>query len=173
MADTLSTDPAVREILARLERREGVRRGLDGGGLISVDRGLPFLLVHRRRRGDDDAGTARLVSGEASYLLSGADPEEDVGALVSRVAEAGSTGFGAFLVWRIFNPEMVVIGGGVAVLGDHLLAPARLAMLAHSFLANRDDVRLTMSSLEDDTGLFGAAALALSNGGGRPPIQPD
>ncbi|HEX6071263.1 MAG TPA: tyrosine/phenylalanine carboxypeptidase domain-containing protein [Longimicrobiaceae bacterium] len=106
MEDTLSTDPAVRDILERIERREGVRRVLDGGGLISVDRGLPYLLVHRQRGGREDAGTARLVSGEASYLLSGTDPATEVGALVARVAEAGSTGFGAFLVLEIWSGEV-------------------------------------------------------------------
>jgi hypothetical protein len=58
------------------------------------------------------------------------------------------------------------------VLGEHLLAPARRALLSHSFLANRQDVRFAMSSLGDDTGLYGAAALAFSDGGGRAPVSP-
>jgi glucokinase len=92
-------------------------------------------------------------------------------AILDRAGRALGAAIGAFV--NIFNPELVVIGGGVAVLGEHLLAPARAAMLSHSFLASRQDVRFALSSLGDDTGLYGAAALALSGGEGRPPVRPD
>jgi glucokinase len=63
---------------------------------------------------------------------------------------------------NVFNPSMIVIGGGVAAIGDHLLAPAREAMLDHSFVDMRADVSIAFSSLGHDTGIYGAAALALA-----------
>src|SRR5215217_2764075 len=86
--------------------------------------------------------------------------------ILERAGSALGAAIGAFV--NIFNPELVVIGGGVAVLGEWLLEPAKRALLAHAFLSNRADVRFAMSALGDDTGLFGAAALALAHGGGRP-----
>lgn len=107
----------------------------------------------------------------ASVIMRAAEAGDPAaGAILERAGWALGAAIGAFV--NIFNPELVVIGGGVAVLGDWLLVPAKRAMLAHAFLANREDVRFAMSALGDDTGLFGAAALALAHGGGRPPIRP-
>jgi len=60
---------------------------------------------------------------------------------------------------------MIVIGGGVAAIGEHLLAPARETMLAHSFADMRADVSIAYSSLGNETGIYGAAALALEESG--------
>jgi glucokinase len=62
---------------------------------------------------------------------------------------------------NIFNPAMIVVGGGVAAIGEHLLAPARETMLAYSFVDMRNDLTIAYSSLGNDTGIYGAAALAL------------
>lgn len=103
-----SPETRLEEILAAIRRHESVRVALPGGGVLSIDRGLPFLLVHRRAGEEEDAGTARLVSGEASYLLGGDDPEGGVAPLVAAVAEAASVEFGAFLVlelWAAADPH--------------------------------------------------------------------
>jgi predicted NBD/HSP70 family sugar kinase len=62
---------------------------------------------------------------------------------------------------NIFNPAMIVVGGGVAAIGEHVLGPARESMLAHSFVDMREDVTTAWSSLGADTGVFGAAALTM------------
>jgi glucokinase len=108
--------------------------------------------------------TATVIAGAAE------DGDAAARAILDRAGWALGAAIGAFV--NIFNPELVVIGGGVATCGDHLLAPARRALASYAFLANREDVRWAMSALGDDTGLYGAAALAISGGGGRPPIRP-
>ena len=65
---------------------------------------------------------------------------------------------------NIFNPELVVIGGGVARVGEHLLQPAREIVSSHCFHAMREDLQIVDATLGDDGGLFGAAALALEVG---------
>jgi len=79
--------------------------------------------------------------------------------ILERAGRALGAAIGSFV--NIFNPEIVVIGGGVAGMGEVLLEPARRAIPQFSFVANRSCMRIELSSLGDDTALFGAAALAL------------
>src|SRR5579875_1229424 len=63
-------------------------------------------------------------------------------------------------VLNIFNPEIVVIGGGVIAAGELLLAPAR-AVIAERVLAFlRDGVPLVAARFGMEAGMVGAAALA-------------
>jgi uncharacterized protein (TIGR02421 family) len=90
-------------ILESIERRESVHRTLSSGGVLHLDRGLPFLLVHREPGDRGDAGTARLVATEAAYLAARPGEEEEVAELVRGLAESGSTAYGAFLVLELWS----------------------------------------------------------------------
>jgi glucokinase len=71
---------------------------------------------------------------------------------------------------NIFNPELIVIGGGVIGAGELLLAPAREVVLRRALPPSRDVVRILAASLGVEAGMIGAAALAidgLSQHGGR------
>ncbi len=81
--------------------------------------------------------------------------------ILERAGRALGAAIGSFV--NIFNPEVVVIGGGVAAIGELLLAPARRTIPQYSFVANRSCMRIALSSLGDDTALYGAAALALGS----------
>lgn len=81
--------------------------------------------------------------------------------ILDRAGRALGAAMGAFT--NIFNPRMIVIGGGVAALGENLLEPARRVMPMYSFVDMRDDLTIGYSSLGNDTGVFGAAALAFSS----------
>ena len=64
---------------------------------------------------------------------------------------------------HIFNPSIVIIGGGVSKTGDLLLKPMRTAMEKHVYSPfYLDDLVLTTAALGDDVGLIGALALAAS-----------
>jgi uncharacterized protein (TIGR02421 family) len=94
-------------LLDRVEDGLGVRHSLPSGGVLSLDRGLPFLLVHRSPAHDDE-GTARLVSAESAYLVAHADEHAEAAELVHALAEAGARAHGAFLVmelWSARDPE--------------------------------------------------------------------
>jgi glucokinase len=60
-----------------------------------------------------------------------------------------------------FNPEVVVIGGGVMAAGDLLLGPARAEVAARALPPSRDDVRIVAAHLGVEAGMIGAAAFAL------------
>jgi glucokinase len=59
-----------------------------------------------------------------------------------------------------FNPEVVVIGGGVIAAGELLLAPARTEMLRRALPPSRDHVRIVAAHFGVEAGMIGAAALA-------------
>ena len=61
---------------------------------------------------------------------------------------------------NIFNPEVVVIGGGVIGAGELLLSAARAEMLARALPPSRDIVQIVPAAFGVEAGMIGAAALA-------------
>ena len=78
------------------------------------------------------------------------------------IVEAGTyLGVGMVNLVNIFNPEMIVVGGGVANLGDLLLDPARQVVRERAFQISAQAVRIVTAQLGDEAGVFGAAVFAL------------
>ncbi|MDD5339083.1 MAG: ROK family protein [Dehalococcoidales bacterium] len=73
-------------------------------------------------------------------------------------------GVGIVNIVNIFNPEMVVIGGGMAALGEVLIAPGRIMVEKRAFSINAQSVRIVIGSLGNEAGVYGAAAYALEKG---------
>src|SRR6266536_2692226 len=66
----------------------------------------------------------------------------------------------------VFDPELVVIGGGLVHTGDLLLEPARASMERYTFgLVYRELPPVVPARLGSDAGMVGAATLALRAGG--------
>jgi glucokinase len=63
---------------------------------------------------------------------------------------------------NIFNPELVVVGGGAAQAGDLLLEPARAVVRTRGLRPQRDQARIVAARFGEEAGLVGAAALALT-----------
>ena len=62
---------------------------------------------------------------------------------------------------HIFNPSVVIIGGGVSQSGEAFFDPLRTAMSEHVLSSQYlENLKLTASALGDDVGLMGALALA-------------
>jgi glucokinase len=61
---------------------------------------------------------------------------------------------------NIFNPEIVVIGGGIIAAGELLLAPAREVVRERTFPFFGDNLRIVMARFGVEAGMIGAAALA-------------
>lgn len=79
--------------------------------------------------------------------------------ILARAGRALGAAMGAFI--NIFNPQAIVIGGGLSASGDALLNPARTAMTSYSFQGLRVQASIRLATLGDDNGLYGAGALAL------------
>lgn len=102
-----------------------------------------------------------------------ADGRELVGPLITELAHDGDDAaieavelIGARLgviitnVVNIFNPEIVVIGGGVIAAGELLLAPARTVVSERTFAFLHEDLRIVPARFGVEAGMVGAAALA-------------
>lgn len=64
---------------------------------------------------------------------------------------------------HIFNPSIVIIGGGVSQAGSFLLEPMRLAIQENVMSAHfTENLILTTAALGDEAGLMGALAIARS-----------
>jgi len=78
-------------------------------------------------------------------------------AIYDRAARALAAGLGGLV--NIFNPEVIVIGGGVAKAGDLIFKPLREALPSYTMPSIYEGVTIRESSLEIHTGIYGAAAL--------------
>lgn len=78
-------------------------------------------------------------------------------AVIEHAGYALGAGLASFV--NIFNPEMIVIGGGLARIGRRLLDPAQKAMRTYALSDLLTDVVLNGSALGTRTGIYGAAAL--------------
>ena len=118
-------------------------------------------------RGHLEGYTTGKAAGEAAQAVFG--PAVDSHRLV-RLANEGDpqaieilTGIGRRLgsafgsLVNIFNPELIVVGGGFAAAGDWLFDPAREVMLREALPPGRDFVRVVRAQLGTAAGLVGAA----------------
>jgi glucokinase len=95
----------------------------------------------------------------ASDLLSRARAGD--GRAGAAVREMGRRlGAGVASLVNVFEPEIVVIGGGFGAGCDLLLPPARKVVARDAIEPARDRVRIEPAALGEDAGLVGAAQLA-------------
>ncbi len=77
--------------------------------------------------------------------------------LLGAIGEKLGRGIG--ILMNLFNPDSVVIGGGLAKAGDYLLLPVRTALAKYSLSLVNNDSQLRLSNLGDIGGVVGAALL--------------
>ncbi len=117
---------------------------------------------------------ARIAEGRASSLLelAGNDPARISGRLVGVAAAAGDclaieviqragfyVGVGVVNLMKLFNPSMIVIGGGVSKVGDLLFKPIRQTVQERADHFYREECPIVPAALGDDVGLLGGLAL--------------
>ena len=104
-------------------------------------------------------GVIAAISGElvGEAAVAGDPFARDVLSEIGRML-----GIGFANIVNIFDPEIIVAGGGAAAgTGDLLLAPARASMGAHVLGAEwRHPVRVISAELGNDAGIVGAGVLA-------------
>jgi glucokinase len=79
---------------------------------------------------------------------------------------ASYLGMGMVNLVNIFNPEMIVVGGGVAQMGDLLLDPARRVVETRAFKLPSQAVSIVPAHLGDEAGVMGAAVFAFQQESG-------
>jgi glucokinase len=98
----------------------------------------------------------RLTGGAVTRLATAGDK-----AALDAVNElARWLGVGLVSMTNAFDPEMIVVGGGVGALGELLLAPAREVVRKLAIPPGRDSVRIVGAKLGNRAGLIGGALTA-------------
>ena len=78
------------------------------------------------------------------------------------IAEAGRwLGIGIVSLVNLFNPELVIIGGGASAAGDLMLDPAREVLAERGLPPNRQMVKVVLAHFGSEAGMMGAALVAL------------
>ena len=113
---------------------------------------------------DSDSDLARAaVAGEeitgelVTQLALGGDEVSRM--VLGHIGRQLGIGFANFV--NIFNPEVIVVGGGAMAAGDLLLDPAREEMRARALRPNREQVRVMPARFGPEAGMLGAGVLAL------------
>lgn len=119
------------------------------------------------RRGEALAATGRAPELAAIHNREGEVTSE----MMSRAAQAGDEscgdefrragrymGIGLANYVNIFEPEVIVVGGGVSRSGPDFFKAAREAMKAHAIRALSRSVRLELAGLGEKSGLMGMIA---------------
>ncbi len=83
------------------------------------------------------------------------------------VREAGRlVGLGMVTLLHVFNPEILLFGGGVSQIGEPLFAPMREAIYQYAIdRAYWENLRIEPVALGENVSLIGAAALVPTHGG--------
>ena len=77
--------------------------------------------------------------------------------IIARAAEA--LGVGLVNIIHIFNPEMIILGGGVTQMGPMLMEPVMHVVQERAMKVPREAVRIMLAQLGTNVGLIGAGAL--------------
>jgi glucokinase len=114
-----------------------------------------------------------IKAGEESVLkeMANGNPESITAEMVETAARradrlareiieqaAYSLGVGMVNIVNIFNPEMIIIGGGMAAMGDMLIGPGRKMVKERAFSISSRAVSIVQAELGNEAGVYGAAA---------------
>jgi glucokinase len=128
--------------------------------------------LHIARRQPDSTLARALAQGRAleGPLVTELAHDGD-GAAREAIALIGRRlGVGIASLINIFNPEVVVVGGGVIGAGELLLGPAREEVSRRALSPSREAAHVVAAHFGVEAGMVGAAALALENLTARRPV---
>ncbi|MFK4106035.1 ROK family transcriptional regulator [Streptomyces sp. NPDC019531] len=122
-------------------------------GCLVLHAGIPAVLTALRPAFGEGTGLDEILRRTAAGDRAGEGVFSDVGAVVGRVLAN---------LCNLLNPELIVVGGELALAGDVLLEPMRAAIRRYALSLVRDvDVVPAELGLGARVGALGAAALVL------------
>jgi len=124
--------------------------------------------IVRRAVGKIQQGAKTVIADMVDFRLGSVTP-----ALIAHAAEQGDEvavevleetgyylGIGIANLIQLYNPEVLVVGGGIAQAGRWLFEPILRTVRARAHMVPAATCRIVLSQLGDDAGVIGAAALA-------------
>lgn len=147
---------------------------LDGGRVttLEMEAAGPDMAAYAVRR--IEAGAKSLMSE-----MVGGDLTKINGSTVGKAAEQGDAlaleivqrsgmlvGLGMVTLMMLFNPEIIVYGGGVSTLGALIMDPIKESIKKYIHdPAYVNDMRIEYARLGEDVSIYGAACLVATEGG--------
>lgn len=145
------------EIMCHCGKKGCLETGISGMALMrevvsSIKAGKQSLLCEKMLAEGDESLT--LID-----IINAVDNED---MLCIDVVENMSKELGRWLAGliNIFNPELVIIGGTLALLGDYLLRPVKQSVQKYTLRLVSQDSRIVVSKLAEKAGVLGAALYA-------------
>lgn len=131
------------------------------------------------RDGIIDRGLRAVQTGRSTVLAEvAASPEGLTPRAIAEAARAGDgvaqevleqTGFylgvGIANLVQLYDPEVLIVGGGIAGAGEWLFGPIRRTVHARARMVTFDPRRIVTAQLGDDAGVIGASVLVLEQMG--------
>jgi glucokinase len=140
-------------IIVNMDQNARVDSGGHKGTLEAYVSGHGLVATWREITGDRSEITGDAIAVEAKQDLGGP-------AALAITQTGQYLGIGLVSILSILDPEIVVIGGGLASLGEQLLAPARNVVKARA-LFGAADCPIVVAELGSSSSIVGAAAVAL------------
>jgi len=110
-----------------------------------------FLLAVLNQKGDitaRDVGAAVRENDFAAINIV-KNSGQKIGEVISRLV-------------NFYNPSLIIIGGGVAKIGNHLISAIKEEILRRSTSLAIQDLKIELSQKNDEVGVIGAAAMAVN-----------
>jgi glucokinase len=105
-------------------------------------------------------------SGAQELVRRGQDGDADAVSALAKIGRYLGAGIASFV--NVFEPELVVVGGGFGAAGELLLASAREVVTVDGLVPGRDTVRIVQAALGGDAGVIGAGMIAFEALGAGP-----
>jgi glucokinase len=121
-----------------------------------------------RAEAEPESGLGRVLAAAREItgpLVTELAHDGDAAAREALAALGRHLGAGMVSLVNVFNPELIVVGGGLVAAGDLLLEPARAVVAERAHVPARDQVRIVPARFGDESGMLGAAALAFEAAG--------
>jgi glucokinase len=133
---------------------DGIRCNCGGIGCIEAYASGPALIKKLKEKGRD------LNSPDEIQI----EAEKGDKLVLEAISEIGTLlGFAMVSFINIFNPDIILLSGGVSNLGELLIKPVRKIVDTYALPGGRD-VKITQAILGDKAGVVGAGALVYLEG---------
>ncbi|ACR80551.1 MULTISPECIES: ROK family protein [Kosmotoga] len=114
--------------------------------------------AHEYRKRFPDSAIFSSEKIEAKTVIDAAKSGDELGKIIfDRFIDALARGIGGFI--HTFNPEVVIVGGGVSKAGDFLLKNLRERVDRYVMTSFKGTAKVDLSDLVEDAGIKGAASI--------------
>jgi glucokinase len=141
-------------LLLTMDRDARKDLGHDRGTLEAYCSGSGLVATWRELSGVTDG----MVTGEEVVAMADKDAAGPASKAITKTGEC--LGFGLTTLANIFDPDLIVVGGGLSELGGRLLDPARAIMQGSPFTRQKK-CQVVLPALGSNAAIVGAASLVI------------